>query len=225
MAIVLLNPDTRPVSKQVLSGLKISAGLIVVTALSLVVLRFIPVHRVEAYYWHLRHGTSLAIGSYRFPVPKQWYVDYISANDVMLLNLNTGDGIMVRTSSGPQRFTLSAWEALVSRPVSDGSTKVLGRKELQISGETIVCIEKNLDTKSLRLYPIECRSESALEVSSNRTFVPPKTTTRCSIRSCSRSKSCSTRLAQNREDIALRLEKGLLPSRDSRGRPSLRGLP
>ena len=161
-----LKPDTRPVSKQVLSGLKISAVLIVAAVVFLVVLQFVPVHRIEAYYWHLRHGSSVAIGSYRFPVPKQWYVNYISADDVLLVNLNTGDGITVRTN--PHRFTLQNWEALVSRSMPDGSTRVLRRKELQVSGETMVCIEKNLDTKAVRFYPIECRSESALEV----TFQP-----------------------------------------------------
>jgi hypothetical protein len=50
----------------------------------------------------------------------------------------------------------------------DGTTKVVGRRELRVSGETILCIEMNLDTKAVRLYPIECRSENALEVS----FVP-----------------------------------------------------
>ena len=163
-----MQPDPRPVSKKVLSGLKISAVLIATAVMSLVFLRFVPVHRIEAYYWHLRHGTSVELGSYRFPVPKQWYVDSYSANDVMLVDLNTGDSIMVRTSSGPSRFTLPAWEALTSRPMGDGSTKILGRRELQVSGETILCIEKNLDSKSVRLYPIECRSESALEV----TFQP-----------------------------------------------------
>ncbi len=160
-----LQPDTRPVSKQVLSGLKISGVLIAVAVLSLVFLRFIPVRRIEAFYWHVRHGTSVEVGSYRFPVPKQWYVDHYSANDVMLVDLNTGDGITVRTSSGPSRSTLPAWEALISRPMRDGSAKILGRRELQVSGETILCIEKNLDTKAVRLYPIDCRSENALEVS------------------------------------------------------------
>jgi hypothetical protein len=133
--------------------------------MSLVFLQFIPVHRIEAIYWHARHGTSIEVGSYRFPVPKQWYVDQYSPNDVMLIDLNTGDGITVRTSSGPSRLTLPAWETLNSRPTRNGSAKILGRRELQVGGETILCIEKNLDTKATRLYPIECRSENALEVS------------------------------------------------------------
>lgn len=155
-------------SKQVLSGLRASAVVILVAVMSLLFFHFIPIHRIEAYYWHLRHGFSVAVDSYRFPVPKQWYVDHVSVNDVMIVNMKTGDGITVRTSSGPNRFTLPAWEALTSRSMPDGSTKVVGRKQLQVSGETVVCIEKNLDTKAVRLYPIECRSERGLEV----TFQP-----------------------------------------------------
>ena len=159
-----LKPDTRPVSKQVLSGLRISGVLIGVAAISLVFLRFIPVHPIEASY-HLRHGTSIEVGSYRFPVPKQWYVAGHSANDVVLADLNSGDVVNVRTNSRPSASTLLAWGALISRPPRDGKTKTLGRRELQVGGETILCIERNFDTKAVRLYPIECRSENGLEVS------------------------------------------------------------
>ncbi len=159
-----MQKDTRSVSQQVLSGLKISAVVVAVVVLSLVLLNFIPLRRIETYYWHMRHGNSVEVGTYRFPVPKQWYVDSFSANDVMLVDLSTGDDIMVRMSSVPGHSTLGAWGALISRPRPDGSTKILGRKELQINGEMVLCVEKNLDTKSVRLYPIECRSEGALEV-------------------------------------------------------------
>jgi hypothetical protein len=82
----------------------------------------------------------------------------------MLVDLNTGDGIAVRTSSASDRFSLASWEALMSRSMADGSTKILGRKELQVGGERILCVETNLDTKAVRLYPIQCRSETALQV-------------------------------------------------------------
>ncbi len=160
--------DTRSVSQQVLSGLKISAVLVILVIVSVVFLEFIPTQHIETYYWHLRHGNSVEVGSYRFPVPRQWYVESFSANDVLLVNLNTRDSIAVRLISVPGRSTLGAWDALVSLPDRDGNTKILVRKELQINGETVLCVEKNLDTKSVRLYPIECRSEGALEV----TFQP-----------------------------------------------------
>ena len=163
-----MKPDTRSVSQQVLSGLKISAILVALLIVCLVFLHSVLMRRIEAYYWHLRHGSSVEVGRYRFPVPKQWYVDSSSTNDLMLVDLNTGDGITVRVSSALHSFTLATWEALMTRPMADGSTKTLGRKELQVSGERILCVEKNVETKAVRLYPIECRSETALEI----TFVP-----------------------------------------------------
>ncbi len=163
------NATRRPAClQQVLSGLKISAILVALVMVCLAFLRFVPVRRIEAYYWHVRHGNSIEVGSYRFPVPKQWYVVSYSTSDVMLMDLNTGDGVTVRTSSTSHRFTLANWEALMSRPMADGSTKILGRRELQVSGERILCVETNLDTKAVRLYPIQCHSETALEV----TFQP-----------------------------------------------------
>ncbi len=42
--------------------------------------------------------------------------------------------------------------------------KVLGRKQLQFGGETMVCVERNPDMDAVHLSPIECRSGSALEV-------------------------------------------------------------
>ena len=167
MIAVRIRSDSRPVSKQILSGFKVASVLIGIGILSLLVLQFIPVRRIEAYYWHLRHGNSVEVAGYRFPVPRQWYVEQRSANDVMIVDLNTGDGITVRRGSVPGGSTLATWDTLTSLPVRDGSTKVLARRELQVSGETMLCVEKNLETKALRLYPIQCRSESALEVTFN----------------------------------------------------------
>jgi hypothetical protein len=161
---VRIQKDPRSISQQVLSGLKIGAVLIAVVILPLVLLNFIPVPYIEAYYWHVRHGYTVEVGSYRFPVPKQWYVESFSANDVMLADLNTGDAITVRMSPVTGPSALGVWDALNSRPMPDGSTKILARKELQVNGETFLCVEKNLDTKSVRLYPIGCRSAGALEV-------------------------------------------------------------
>ena len=138
--------------------------------------QYIPELRIEAYYWHLRHGTSLTIDGYRVPVPKHWYVHYVLPNDVMLIDLNSGDSITVRTSSQPKGLTLATWEALISRPLLGGAMKVLGRKQLQAGGETIVCIERNIETEAVHLYPIECRSESALEVTF-RPYVSSKKST------------------------------------------------
>lgn len=115
----------------------------------------------------MRHGTSIVVGKYRFPVPKGWYVVHQSADDLMLVDLNTGDAVSVQTSSRP-KATLAAWSALMTRPTPHGSLKTLGQKELQAGGEALLCMEQDFDTKPTHLYPIECRSDGGLEV----TFTP-----------------------------------------------------
>ena len=163
-----LESNTRTVPQQIISGLKISAVLVALGILLLISFAFIPARKIDAYYWHIRHGTSVRVGRYRFPAPKQWYVERQSADDVLLVDLNTGDSISVRMTAWPKQSTLAAWSALTSRPTPDGGTKILELRGLQVGGEVMVCIEKNIDTKALRLYPIECRSDGALEV----TFEP-----------------------------------------------------
>lgn len=160
--------DTRTVTHQVLSGLKISAFGVGTVIMISIFLSFIPVHRIEAFYWHLRHGVFINVGVYHIPVPKHWYVADHSSNDVMMVDLDTGDGILVRTSSA--RPTLAAWWAMTNRPASDGDMKIVGRRELQVGGETMICAERDLVAKSIHMYPIECRSEDGLEV----TFFAPR---------------------------------------------------
>jgi hypothetical protein len=156
--------DPRPVWQQVLSGLKIGAVLVAVGAGLLICWSLIPVHRIEAYVWHLRHGTTLDVDHYRIPVPKQWYVKDISENFVMLIDLNTGDGVSVETGGLPKRLTLSAWADLESRILSD-TMKMTGKRDFHIAGEAYLCIERDVSAGITHLYPIECRSDGGLTVS------------------------------------------------------------
>src|SRR5689334_25374167 len=41
--------------------------------------------------WHMRHGTSLAIGGYSVTVPNNWYVENIDGVGQHLFRLNTDD--------------------------------------------------------------------------------------------------------------------------------------
>jgi len=168
---MILKKDTRPISLQVVSGLKISAAIVAFVAGLLLCLSFVPVRRIEAFVWHLRHGTSVEVGGYRFPAPKQWYVESFSPDDVLLVDLKSGDSIGVRLNDRSKRMTLAVWARLVGQTRGD-NIKVTGRKELHIGNEVFVCFEKDFDLKKLHLYPIECRSEGALEVSFTPFFPP-----------------------------------------------------
>jgi hypothetical protein len=121
--------------------------------------------RIEAFVWHLRHGISVEVGSYCFPAPKRWYVESVASDDVLLVDLQSGDSIGVQLNERTKRTRLPVWARLQEQPTIDGNIRVTGRKELHIGSEEFLCFEKDFDLKKLHLYPIECRSEGGLEVS------------------------------------------------------------
>lgn len=159
-----MKKDARPISQQVGSGLKISAAIIALGAGLLYCLSFVPVRRIEAFVWHLQHGMSIEVGSYRFPVPRKWYVESFAPDGILLVDLQNGDGIGVHLNERSKRTTLAVWARLEEQPI-DGNIKVTGQKRLHIGSEEFLCFEKDFDLRRLHLYPIECRSESGLEVS------------------------------------------------------------
>jgi hypothetical protein len=86
-----------------------------------------------------------------------------SPTDVLLIDLNAGDALEVRTDQST-RMSLAMWANLLTRPIAGQDLKSVGRNELQIGDEKVVCIEQDLDTGKLHLFPVPCRSERGLEV-------------------------------------------------------------
>jgi len=155
--------DPRSAWQQVLSGLKIAAAIVGVSAAALILASYIPTYRIEAWFWHLRHN-SIDVGHYRIPVPKRWYVLNNSADLVLLTDLDSGDGISVVRNVFSSRLSLSAWSNLTLHPPSSVKTQSTAQREFRISGETFLCIEQDMDMGIAHLYPIECRSEGGIEV-------------------------------------------------------------
>src|SRR6185437_4538155 len=160
---MFLKRDTRPVWRQVVSGFKKGAVLIAVLVGITWASRFIPVTRIGAFVWHLRHGMWIDVGSYRFPAPKRWYVQQDSAAGVMLVDMKTGDVIQVSTGR-PLLVPLSMWAERVARPVVGIPTRTVGRRELQVGDESVLCIERDWDAGKLQLFSINCRFERGFEV-------------------------------------------------------------
>jgi hypothetical protein len=163
--------DSRPVSQQVLSGLKIGAVVVAigagVGAGVLIGPSYIPVHRIRTYIWHLRHGNTIDVGQYRLPAPTQWFVERNSQTDVLMFDLNTGDSISAQKSDLLKGRTLSEWSEWVSRALATSQTmKKTGQRDYHINGETFRCIEQDFDTnlKVGHLYSIHCLSDGGLEV-------------------------------------------------------------
>jgi hypothetical protein len=160
-----LKRNTRPLSRKTALGLKIAAVLIAVLVGVLVCVKLLRTQRVEAFFWHVRHGNVVEVGNYQFPAPKQWSVERNSPTNVLLIDLDTGDAIGVRIGrSSP--ISLAAWAELL-RPVAGEKIKILGQRELQVGDETVLCVERDWDRGELHLFPITCRSKRGLEVDFN----------------------------------------------------------
>ncbi|MFL6440021.1 MAG: hypothetical protein ACJ71Q_20790 [Terriglobales bacterium] len=149
--------DSRAVSQQVLSGLKIGAVLIAIGAGMLICLSYIPVHRIEAYIWHFRNGNIVGVAQYRLPAPKQWFVERNSDGGVIMVDLNTGDTIWAQKSGLLKGRALSLWSESVNRASAESQTlKTTRQRDFHINGETFRCIEQDfhVDPKLGHLHPI-----------------------------------------------------------------------
>lgn len=156
--------DPRPIWQQVLSGLRIAAVLIGCGAAAIILASYIPRYRIEAWFWHVRHGSSIGVARYRIPVPQHWYVSRDSGNDVLLVDLDSGDMIWAWRDEYSQRLKLSAWSNLTLHPPASVKTQSTGQREFHINGEAFLCIEQDTDIEIAHLYPIQCRSDRGLTV-------------------------------------------------------------
>jgi hypothetical protein len=155
--------NKRIASRPIVLGLKITAVLIAVLVGLLACVHLLRSQRVEAFFWHLRHGSTVEIGDYRFPAPREWFVERNSPTNVLLTDLNTGDAIGVRIGR-PSPIPLTEWAKLLGPPIVGDNIKVLSRRELQAGDETLLCVERDWDTGELHLFPITCRSQRGFEV-------------------------------------------------------------
>jgi hypothetical protein len=123
---------------------------------------FLPTHRLKAFFWHVRHGVSVEVGRYRFPVPKQWYLRHDGTEDIDLIDLDNGDSILLSGSGMPYR-TLATWSQMIR---NNRTITVTAQRELHIGDETVLCFEEDLylPRRKVHLYPIQCRSDGALLV-------------------------------------------------------------
>jgi len=60
--------------------------------------------RIEAWFWHLRHGEAVAIGGYAIPVPRNWYVSDMGLETETLVRLDAQETARPRPSNDKPRF-------------------------------------------------------------------------------------------------------------------------
>ncbi|HET9408156.1 MAG TPA: hypothetical protein VFO39_13030 [Candidatus Sulfotelmatobacter sp.] len=126
--------------------------------------------------WHVLYGDSISVAGYRIPVPSQWSAEQLASDDARLLNTRTGEAIWLQSLPKPSMFSLTAWSDFVQNQMNDARNPIVGRTELTIAGEPLVCLERdfavNLRTgasanpspQTSHLPSIECNSAGLLGV-------------------------------------------------------------
>lgn len=123
--------------------------------------------RIHAIIWHARHGDSILLGAYRIPVPSPWFVKEASSNEAQIWNAETGEIMLVRARPWPTVIDLDLWTGIENK-MQDPQFVILARRKLQVGGESVVCLEKDLGTSvqsiTIHLPGVNCISAGQLEI-------------------------------------------------------------
>ena len=99
--------------------------------------------RIRALVWHALHGNSVAVAGYQVTIPRNWWVERGSMDDVTIWNAKTGENIWLRPSPKPRNFTLEGWSELVEKRMNRPEGPIVGRRDLNLAGEPFVCFERD----------------------------------------------------------------------------------
>lgn len=130
--------------------------------------------RIRAGAWHLLHGSSATVAGYRIRVPRDWFVEQPSAKDARFWNTRTGESICFRASPKSPNFTLDFWSHVVQGHTGDVAIRVVGRRDLQIAGQSFLCLEQDYAAQlpkslsdsgptELHLPSVDCTSTGPLD--------------------------------------------------------------
>lgn len=130
--------------------------------------------RIRAFTWHVLHGDWATVAGYRIRVPSGWFVEQHSPSNAHWWDGTTGDSIWFHSSPKSPHFTLGLWSQVETRSARPENL-VVGRRELQIQGESFLCFEHdyvlalptsqsgNTLRQTAHLPSIDCKSSGALD--------------------------------------------------------------
>jgi hypothetical protein len=165
--------DPRPVSEQVKSGFKIAGILLVVCAALLVLVSYLPIHRIEAWAWHWRHGNSVQVGEFTLPVPNEWGVERFDVGggtqEVLLANTKGGKafGATITITEEPWRVKNMVLADLVSsrqRMMANLGIHVTDTRQLAINGITGFCLDGETAMMGTPVRNISCYLGTTLSI-------------------------------------------------------------
>lgn len=141
--------DTRTISEQIRSGFKIAGILVVVSAASFVLVSFLPTHRIEAWWWHWKHGNSVQVGEFRVPISNEWDVwsfDTGMTREVQLVNTEGGRPLWATITITEERgrrqdIPLADLISLRRRSTENLGIHVTDTRQLAITGVMGFCLD------------------------------------------------------------------------------------
>ena len=132
--------------------------------------------RLDAFAWHVLHGSSTTVGGYRVEVPQDWFVEQDSPNDAQLWNARTGESVWVHSSPKPAHFSLQLWSELIRSRQNRPENRIIAERTLRVAGEPFLCFERDYVPKlpsaasakalthTIHLPGVECESAGPLQV-------------------------------------------------------------
>jgi hypothetical protein len=156
--------ETRTVAAQVRSGFKIAGIMIVVLASVLFLLTFLPIYRLEAWVWHLRHGNNIQAGGMIVPVPSEWLVrafDGGMTHEIELTNTKGGQPfwgmITITVEQPPRNINLDDFANFQRRVMENFGLQVMGPRQLNVDGVSGLCLDGQATIMTGNLRNIACR--------------------------------------------------------------------
>src|SRR3954468_13790838 len=98
--------------------------------------------------WHWRHGDSVKIGSYQFPVARNWVPTYETGDSAMLVEVARKRGknswptptitlIVLRTQ---RPIDLGFWESVQQQVAKRNGSVIVDSRSFAFDGETLKCL-------------------------------------------------------------------------------------
>ncbi len=157
--------DSRPVLEQVKSGLKIAAIIVVLCAALSVLASCLPIYRMEAWWWHLRHGNTTQVGDFRVAVPSGWFVwsfDAGPTQEIQLANTKGGRAFWATITISQETWQrqgpdLDQLTQLRRKSMESLGIHITDLRQIGLAGANGICVDGETAMAGAPVRNISCR--------------------------------------------------------------------
>jgi hypothetical protein len=133
------------------SRVKAAIVLLVVIVIGVSWTTYVHLVRVEAWIWHMQHGTVVTVGNYIVSVPRNWYVERYGRTGQLLVRVDTDDPSSPKKLKAHSSLSLSGAPMLTNDQnlnikmsldrdlLERQGVKPILERTLPISGGTVSC--------------------------------------------------------------------------------------